>query len=261
MSTPTPPPPTPQAASAAPLPAEPEQPRLSEPARLIGTFIAPSKTFLDIRRNASWWAPLVLISVFSVSFFVMIDKKVGFEQIARKVLEKNRQVQQQTPEQQERAVPFTVAILKFTGYASPIFILLYALIITLVLWGTFNFGMAAEIPFGRALAIVMYGWLPSLVGTALGMITLAIGNPEGFKLENPVGTNPAYFLDPETTSKFVYSALTAFDVISLWTVVLIGLGFALNAGKKVKTGTAIGTVAGWFFVWKLISAAFALLRG
>jgi Yip1 domain len=251
----TPPPPTPYAA-----PQEPVQPVLSEPARIINAFIAPSKTFADIRRNASWWVPLLLVAIVSIAFFILIDKKVGFDEVARHMMESNSQVQKMPPEQQQRVVGFTAATLKYGGYASPIFILFYAFIIAGVLWLTFNFAMDAQVPFGRAMAIVLYGWLPAIVGTLLAIVTLGLGNPEGFRMENPVGTNPAYFMDYATTSKFVYGFLTAFDVISLWCVALIGIGFALNAKKKISTGTAIGVVAAWFFVYKLGSAAIAALR-
>ena len=35
-------------------------PPMSEGARIINTFIAPSKTFTDLRRSAAWWAPFLL---------------------------------------------------------------------------------------------------------------------------------------------------------------------------------------------------------
>lgn len=238
-----------------------QQPALSEPQRLTDTFVAPSKTFTDLRRKTSWWVPFVLLSVFAMSFFVMIDKKVGFEQVARNMLANNHQVQQLPQDQQEKAIARTAGGLKYGGYAAPIFVLIYGVIIAAVLMATFNFGMDAQVPFNRALAIVMYGWLPSLIGTILAMISLNFGDPEGFHMENPVGTNPAYFLGFGTTSKFVYVMLSSIDVITLWCVVLIGIGFALNAKKRISTGAAIGTVAAWFFLYKLVSAGFAALRG
>src|SRR3954462_4870077 len=56
---------------------------MSEGARIIDTFVAPSKTFTDLRRNASWWAPWLLISVFSVAFMFVVGQQIGFEQISR----------------------------------------------------------------------------------------------------------------------------------------------------------------------------------
>jgi hypothetical protein len=52
----------------------PEPAPLSEGARLVNTFIAPSKTFTDLGRNASWWAPFILISVAALAFFVVVGQ-------------------------------------------------------------------------------------------------------------------------------------------------------------------------------------------
>jgi hypothetical protein len=257
---PTPPPPM-YSAPVTPTAPEPAGPGLSEPQRLVNTFFAPSKTFADIRRNASWWVPFLLISIFSISFFVMIDKKVGFDQVARTMLANNKAIQQLDTAQQEQAYSRTAIGLKVGEYAAPIFILIYVLIIAGVLMATFNFMMDAQVSFSQSMAIVMYGWLPGIIGAILSIFALAFGDPEGFRMDNPIGTNPAHFMDPATTSKFLYSMLTSVDVISLWIVVLIGIGFAMNAKKKISTGSAIATVAIWYFIVKLCGAGFAALRG
>ncbi|HEY5030437.1 MAG TPA: YIP1 family protein, partial [Candidatus Angelobacter sp.] len=244
-----------------PLAPEPAGPGLSEPQRLVDTFIAPGKTFTDIRRNASWWVPLLLISIFAIGFFVMIDKKVGFEQVARNMLANNTAIQQLDPAQQEQAYARTAIGLKVGEYAAPVFVLIYVLITAAVLMATFNFMMDAQVSFSQSMAIVMYGWLPGILSSILAIFALAFGDPEGFRMDNPVGTNPAHFMDPATTSKFLYAMLTSVDVISLWIVVLIGMGFALNAKKKISTGSAITAVAVWYFIVKLCGAAFAAFRG
>jgi hypothetical protein len=258
---PTPPPPPMYTAPVQPTAPDPTGPGLSEPQRLVNTFFAPSKTFIDIRRNASWWVPLLLISIFSISFFVMVDKKVGFEQVARTMLANNKAIQQLDPAQQEQAYARTAIGLKVGEFGAPIFVLIYVLVTAAILMATFNFMMDAQVTFSQSMAVVMYGWLPGIVSAILGMVALAFGDPEGFRLDNPVGTNPAHFMDPTSTPKFLYAMLTSVDVISLWIVVLIGMGFALNAKKKISTGAAIGTVAVWYFIAKICGAAFAALRG
>ncbi|MGE5324689.1 MAG: YIP1 family protein [Actinomycetota bacterium] len=243
-----------------PLPQETAEPALSEPARIIDTFVAPSKTFIDIRRNASWWVPLLIVSIFSIAFFILIDKKVGFDTVAQHMIDNNARMSQLPAAQQERTAHMIALSMKVGGYLSPILVLFYGFVAAGVLWLTFNFGMDAQIPFPRAMSVVFYGWLPSVVGTILAMVSLVLGNPEGFRLENPVGTNPAYFLDYTTTSKFTYGMLSSIDVIALWIVILIGMGFALNAKKKISMGTGIGVVAAWYFLFKLGSSAIAALR-
>src|SRR5262245_49140792 len=119
----TPPPPAPGQQAVPVMPPEPAGPGLSEAQRLVNTFIAPSKTFDDIRRNARWWVPFVLLSVSAIAFFVMIDKKVGFDEVARTMLANNKGIQQLSPDQQELAISRTAKGLKIGEYVAPIFVL------------------------------------------------------------------------------------------------------------------------------------------
>ena len=55
---------------------------LSEGARIVDTFIAPSKTFTDLRRSASWWAPWLLLSIVGMAFVFVVGRQIGFDQLA-----------------------------------------------------------------------------------------------------------------------------------------------------------------------------------
>lgn len=249
-------PPTPPTATPAAAP-----PPLSEGARIINTFIAPSKTFTDLRRSAMWWAPWILISIFSIAFMFTISKQIGFEQITRSQISRSAQADQfdKLPaDQQARRVHISVMILQIIAYANPAVILFFTLIVTVILWVTFKVGLAADTTFGQAFAIGMYAGLPGILGAILGIISLFAGvNPEGFDINNPVATNLAYFLDPETTGKFARSMASSLDVFVIWTIILIGIGY--SSTSKVKRSTAIIVVACWYLLWKLIASGLATL--
>jgi hypothetical protein len=234
---------------------------MSQGARIINTFIAPSKTFTDLRRSASWWAPWLVISIFSLIFIYAIGKQVGFEQVSRnQVAHSSRadQFEKLTADQQAKQLQLSSKIISFFAYGSPVLILFYFLIETVVLWATFKVGAAAETSFGQAYAIIMYSGLPGVIGAILGTISLFAGvNPEGFDINNPVGTNLAYYLDPETTGKFVRGLASSIDLFNIWAIVLIGIGFACTS--KVKRSTAIMIVAGWYLAFKLITSGLATL--
>jgi len=246
--------------SPAPTPAATPAP-LSEGARIINTFIAPSKTFTDLRRSAMWWAPWILISIFSIAFMVTISKQVGFEQITRNQIAHSARADQfdKLPaDQQARQVQFSVTILKVIAFANPAVVLLFSLIVTVILWATFKVGFGADTTFGQAFAIGMYAGLPGIIGAILGIVSLFAGvNPEGFDINNPVATNVAYFLDPETTGKFVRGMASSLDVFVIWTIVLIGVGYSCTS--KVKRSTAIIVVACMYLIWKLITSGLATL--
>jgi len=239
----------------------PETAPLSEGARIVDTFIAPSKTFTDLRRSAAWWGPWLVISVFSLIFIWSIGKQVGFEQVSRNQIAHSSRADQfdkLPPEQQAKQIQISTKIIGIFAYGSPVLILLYCLIATLALWLTFKMVMGAETTFGQAYAITMYAWLPGVLGAILGTISLFAGvNPEGFDINNPVGTNLAYYLDRDTTGKFIRGMASSIDLLNIWTIILLGIGFASTS--KVKRSTAITVIAVWYLMFKLVASALGSL--
>jgi Yip1-like protein len=239
----------------------PTTPPMSEGARIINTFIAPSKTFTDLRRSAAWWGPWLVIAIVSLVFIFAIGKQVGFEQISKNQIAHSSRADQfdkLPPDQQARQLGISSKIIAGFAYGSPVLIMFYVLISTTAVWATFKVGAAAETTFGQAYAIMMYAGLPGIVAAILGTISLFAGvNPEGFDINNPVGTNLAYYLDPDTTGKFVRGMASSLDLINIWTIVLVGIGFACTS--KVKRSTAIMIVAGWYLVFKLLTSGLSSL--
>jgi hypothetical protein len=231
---------------------------LSEGARLIDTFIAPSKTFTDLRRNASWWGPWLLISIFALIFVYSMDRQIGFEQISKNEIANSSRADQfdrLPPEQQEKQLHASSTIVRYLTYGTPVTILFYFAIMAAVLWASMKVVAGADTSFKTAYAIVFYASLPGLIGSLLGTISMFAGvSPEGFNVNNPVATNPAYFMD-RAGNKFLYGMASGLDVLTIWTIVLMGIGFACTS--KVKRSTAIGIVAGWFIFWKLLTSALA----
>lgn len=238
----------------------PVEPRLSEPERIINTFIAPRKTFADVKRNPGWWVPWLLISAFSLAFVFAIGQKIGFEQLAQTEIGRSRRAEQfeRLPaDQKARQMQITTSMMKGFSYASPVISLIFFVVIAAVLMASFNFGAGAEIPFKTSLAVVVYGWLPNIVAAILGIVSLYAGaDPEAFNLRNPVASNPAYFMDP-THNKFLYGLASSLDVFNLWVVALLAIGY--SSVSKLKRSTTFAVVLGWYLLYKIIAAGLGSL--
>jgi len=245
----TPPPPV--------VPPPPAAPGLFEPERLVNTFIAPAKTMADIQRNASWWAPFVVIAIFTLFYVFMLGSKIGWQQIVENEIQKNakamEQIDKMPPEQREKMLDLQVTITKYASYASPVFALVSYAIIALVLMAVFNFGFGAQLKFPQCMAITVYSALVNVVSILLGVITFFAGlDPERFNVRNPVATNPAYFMNP-MQHKFLYGVVSAFDIVVLWYIFVMSVGISRNS--KVKTGVAFATIFALYFLLKLAGAA------
>jgi len=237
----------------------PSEPPISEPARILNTFIAPTKTFSDLQCNASWWGPFALVVLVTVLYAAVMERQIGFDQISRNEIARSSRADQfdKLPaDQKAKQIEISAVITKYLSYGAFVFAIIAYLIMGGVLLGVFRLADAV-VSFKVALAIVIYGSLPWVIHALLGVLSMLVGvDKEAFSIRNPVGTNPAYFMDPNG-NKFVLGLASAFDVFAFWSIVLIGIGFACNS--RVKRSTAIAIVAAMFFVYKLIGAGLALL--
>jgi hypothetical protein len=232
---------------------------LSEVERIIDTFVAPTKTFTDLRRNASWWAPFVLMVILSAAFVYVGGQRVGFRKAMENQMhaqpKQEAQLEQLPPAEREQRLQTGTKITKGISYAFPLIQLLILAIISAILFATFKFAAGADVPFKVAMAIVVYASLPGLLKGALAILSLLVGaNPDSFTFQNPVATNPGYFLNP-ADSPALYSLASSFDIFLIWTLVLTAIGF--TCVSKVKRGTAFAIVFGWWLLFTLAGAGIA----
>ena len=251
------------AAAAPPVPPVPSEKPLSEFERMLNVFVAPSKTFTDLKRNSSWWVPFLVICLLSYVLIFAAQSKVGWEQILENRLKMSpkqaEKLDQMPADQRARVMAIQVNVTKYITYAFPVLFLIFVVIIAAVLMATFNFGFGAQVPFGTALAICVFARLPGLIKGLLAALTLFLGaNVENFTFENPLGSNPGYYLG-SNSPLWMISLLTSIDVFSIWICVLTGIGFACVS--KVSKGTAIGVVLGWYVVITLVGVGAALVFG
>jgi Yip1 domain len=245
-------------ATADAIPAE-EKP-LTEVERVVDTFIAPSKTFTDIRRNASWLVPWVLISIFGLMLVFVVDKKLGmdtaYENQLRLSPKQADKIDSLPADQKAKAIQLGASITRYFAYGSPLITIIAAAIFAGVLMATFNFGFGAEVKFKQAMAISMYAFLPSIIKALIATGVVGMGAAEGFTFQNQVASNLGGLADPNS-SHFLYSVLTSIDAFTIWTLILTGIGY--SCVTRVKRGTCMGVVFGWWVVVTLVGAGVGAL--
>jgi hypothetical protein len=239
----------------------PEPAPLSQVARIVDVFIAPSKTFTDLRRSANWWAPFLLIAVVSLAFVYAVDKKVTFYKVAENQIQVSpkaaQRIDQMPADQRNQAISQQGKITRYFSYGSPVLALIWYLIIAGVLLLTFKFGAGADLTFKFTLAVVVYAALPLAVRSILATVTLWAGvAPDSFTFQNPLGSNPGFYLSP-TDSPFLYNIASGLDVFMIWTLVLTAVG--LSCVSKLKRSTALFGVFGWYVLMILVGAGIGAL--
>jgi hypothetical protein len=238
---------------------EPQPKGLGEGARLTGVFFEPAKTFADVAARPNFWPPLLLVIVTSLCFMALFAQHVGWERMMRHQVETSSRAAQQTPEQREAGIQIGLKIAPIGGYAAILVgVPLGTLVWAAILLGIVKGMMSVPLRLKQVFAIVCYSSLPGVIMALLMIAVMFMKPPDDFNLQNPLVFNPGAFMDPLTTSKFIYSLASAFDLFSLWKLVLIAIGLKAAGGKQLSMGGAMTAV---FLPWAIFVLGAASLAG
>ena len=234
---------------------------LSEVERVVDTFVAPRKTFTDILRSGSWWLPFVLMLIVSLVFTVAVGKKVGWEDISQRQIQKNHFVAERLdalpPDQRAAQYQAAAERTKHTTYFFPVIILLIGALVSLLWWATINFAFGGSAKYGEIFAVWMYAGLPKSLMALLAAVLLFAGvGTDNFDLQNALGTNVAYYMGPDSSAA-LKAALSFFDLFGLWSLALGILGVAIVS--RTSNGKATAAVGGWWAIGLLLTTASAAI--
>jgi len=215
---------------------------MSEFSRLTGVLFEPGKTFEDVARKPTFLVPLVIVILCALAVTITFSQHVGWDRFIRQQFETSSRAAQMSAEQREAAIAMQA---KFTPAFSLVGIIvgipIYYTVAAAVLLGVMAI-MSAKVKFKQVFAVMAYAGIIGVVSSALTIIVMFIKNPDQFNLQNPLAFNPGAFMDPTTSSKFVYSLASSLDLFSIWSIILIAIGLKAAAGKSVSFGGALTAV-------------------
>jgi len=241
-----------------PAPVAAPQGTISPFGRIMGVFFSPESTFEDIVRKSNWILPTALILLFSLAAVIALNSHFNWRDYISQQIEKSPRAAQLSAEQKEKQVEmsakFSPVFAYFFGLVLPICGLL---VIALVLMGAYNIMAGAGTNFNISFAIVSHAVIPaSVVGTILFVAVLFLKPVGMFDLENPVATNVAAML-PDDASKWLVALGKNIDLLELWKLVLLSIGFAAVCPKKLKGGKSFSIVFGMFLVYLVLRVGIA----
>ena len=240
-----------------------QAPGLSQLQRVSNTFMAPSKTFADIKRgNKSWWLPFIIFAVMGYILFGVVSSRIGMQQVVQNQIhlspKQEDRLNQAPPEQRETSMKVSLYITEGIFLGNPLLLLIILALGSLGLWGTINFVFGGKATYGSIFTVWMYAGLPGIIKVLLGVIVIFAGTaPESFNIKNYAPTNLGAFLNPLETNAALYSLASAIDVTTIWTLVLLGMGTAAVAGVKRTSGYI--AVFGWWAIFVLIGVGIAAI--
>lgn len=226
--------------------------------RLIGVLVSPEKTFRSIAKRPTWVVALVFLVLLGVAEGYLVFQKLDMAEVISESV--GRRGQEASAEELERA---TEMVERFGWLGASVGALVFAplafLATALVFWVVLKL-LGGEFDYPSSLSVTLHSLMPAAVKSLLSLPVIysreSIGLEESQRgvLFSNLGS-----LAPEEAGPALTALLAGVDFFSLWTVVLLIIGFSI-VGRLSKTSTAL-TVGSLWIVWVLVRTGLASLRG
>jgi hypothetical protein len=252
------------------IPTEPA--RMGAGARLINTIFSPGETFADVNRKPDWIVPLIIMVLIaaSTSFFINWRLNPDMDKLTRDRIRKqvDRFGGQMPPEEQiQKQVEIAKVVNKFTPVIGAVGVGIWFLVLS----GIYALGLIliqAKATFKKILSVVLWSSAATgIIYTVVFMASLMVKDEDSLRsidLNNPtatVPTNIGAFLD-SSTSPVIRSLAGSIDVFSIWSIILLSIGFAAIANsRKIKPSKTATVVIGVWVIGVLLKAVFASFFG
>ncbi|HEY7390737.1 MAG TPA: Yip1 family protein [Bryobacteraceae bacterium] len=236
-------------------------PAMSELSRLLGVFFEPGRTFADIAQRPRWIVPLLIVIVMGAGYLYAFNTHIGWEPYMHRIMDNNQRMLQLPPDQRQRIFDMQLRVIPITSYVGAVVFpfLIFALGAAISV-GIIKGLMGVPIKFKQAFAVFAYGYLPRSIYSILATVVMYLTkNPEDFDPQNGFFSNPSVLMDPQTSSKFLYTLAGNLDVFVIWVLLLIATGLKAAGGKRLSFGGALFSVALPFVVYAFIRASLAAM--
>ena len=206
--------------------------------RVIGALISPEKTFRSIAERPTWVVPLLLLVLVTGLVGLVAGERVDFEkQIRREMAERGGVSEEQIQQSVDFMEKFGKVLFAAPAVLAPVIYLLIALIFLVALRLS-----GSEIGFGQSFSVTLHSMMPWVIHALLSLpllLRLETIDPEAMERGGVLMSNLAA-LAPEDSSKVLLSLLASLDLFTVWTLILLTIGYRVVA--RVSTATA-ATVA------------------
>jgi Yip1 domain len=221
---------------------------MNEPARLFGVFYEPGKVFADVAARPRWIAPMIVAILLGLSLTYAISSHIGWEQTIRQTFANNSRVAELPADQREQLVARSAKFASVAGWAGAVVgAPFFTLIVAGVLTGIFNGLLGADLKFMQMFAITAYAFLVRGLYTILMILLLYLKPPADFNIQvSPF--SPAAYMNRLDNPKWLMSLAGSLDLFSIWTIIVLAIGFSV-AARKLSFAKALITIAIPWLIW------------
>jgi hypothetical protein len=210
--------------------------------RLIGALLAPGKTFQSIAERPTWVVALVLFLVIILAVTIVTFQRVDLNEMMRQQMAERGQ---EMPPEMEQVGGFMTGCYIAAGLGFWIGLIFVGAAYFLLL----NLAFGGQLRYVTSLSVLIHALMPFAVAGLLSvpiLLSRETLSMEELQSGSVLPSSLAVFA-PEEAGPRLIALLSSLDFFTLWTVVLLVIGYSL-AARVSKTSAAVLVVVVWILL-------------
>ena len=220
-------------------------------AQLFGIFWSPRKTLSEISKRPRFVAPLIVLTLFAgletaIVFSTLDPGALRLEEFQRggyadKISDSDKLYHAEAA-RNNRGFAVMVASIR-------------TLVTVLAVAGLFFLclGVGRGVGFKSFLSVTAFSFIPGILHSIVSVVVISTAEHTPQTLMLAGSLSPIRFLNPETVSARTYLLLSAVDVVSIWILALLIVGYGFILRNRVGLIPRVAVVGSAYCLW---SAAF-----
>lgn len=234
---------------------------MTELGRLTGIFWDPKPVYQDLAARPRWWVPILLTTAAALAYVAAFSHRIGWEQFLEQELRSNPRLQQLSVEQQREILARQTKFVGVAGYAgAAVGTAVVCVVVAAVFLFVFRVFGGAELGFRHSLSITAYSFLPNALASALAIVVVTQTDPADFDLRNPLMLNAAWLVRSEGAPAWLRTLAASLDLFSIWTLLLLALGYSV-AARKLRYSKSLALVLAVWGAYVALKTAWSALVG
>jgi hypothetical protein len=229
---------------------------------LFKVLWSPGETMFMLSKNPRVLAPMIFLSLFSLVTGSAVLMKLDFAELTMRMIERSAQGSRMPEEQKAQfRTAMNSPFAKASFFGSTVIFPLITIVFVAVVYFTVFTMIGRDGDFKAFVSVTTYAFVPLIFSQIASLVRAYLVPPAFLMLDELGSLSAAVFVDRDSVSPVVFTAANSLDFVSIWSLILLIIGYGFVARKSLSKGTRAVAVVSVFFVYvgfKLLSAA---LRG
>jgi Yip1 domain len=223
---------------------------------------SPGEAMFLLSKTPRVLVPMLFLCLSSLATIAVVMTKVDYAELNMRMLERSSFVRNMPEEQkaQMRKGMNSPGRNVLTVAAATVVPAVLVVAIAAIYFGLFTI-VGREGSFKAFLSITAFAFVPNIF-RQLAMILSAFVVPASSLMLDELGSlSPAVFLDRDAVSPVLFAASNTIDLVSIWILSLLVIGFGFVTRKGISKVTRVGVVFGVFLLYMGYRLALAAVFG